>query len=226
MLRNIFGIVVIAATISGCNRTEPVGGRGYFDAPLSNYQPTVIAPPASTPLPPEPGDMTEGLATAVETALANTQTPLETATVTPTVTPTPEPIETSDTINTDDGRLDLNVTSLDQQIIERNEAARILAEARAKLVIIEPGVLPEVVAGVNIAYYARQTSNQVGERLYRRPVIKARFSNTECRKFAVPDDAQRYFLANDGPQKDPLNLDPDGDGFACKWSPAAFRALQ
>ncbi len=222
MFRNIFGIVIIVVTISGCNKTEPVGGRGYFDAPLPVEQPMIIVP--STPKPTETGDMTQGLAAAVETALANAQTPLETPTTSPALTP--EPIETSNTINTDDGRLDLNVTSLDQQIIERNEAARILSEARAKLVIIEPGVLPEVVAGVNIAYYARQTSNQVGERLYRRPVIKARFSNTECRKFGTPDDAQRYFLANDGPQKDPLNLDPDGDGFACKWSPAAFRALQ
>ena len=27
-----------------------------------------------------------------------------------------------------------------------------------------------------------------------------------------------------GPERDPRGLDPDGDGFACDWDPAPFRA--
>ena len=109
--------------------------------------------------------------------------------------------------------------------IERDKAAVLLAQARAQYVVIEPGALPEMVAGVNIARYARETTNALGQRVYRRALIKSRFSTTECSKFSSPDDAQRYFLANDGPQKDPLNLDPDGDGFACRWSPDYYRQL-
>ena len=125
----------------------------------------------------------------------------------------------------DDGTLNLNITSQEQQKIERDKAAVLLEAARAQYVVIEPGALPNIVAGVNIALYARETSNEVGEKIYRRAVIKSRFSAAECNKFETPDDAQRYFLANDGPLKDPLTLDPDGDGFACRWSPEYYRAL-
>jgi len=61
--------------------------------------------------------------------------------------------------------------------------------------------------------------------VYRRPSIRRTSSASQCRKFSSADDAQRNFLANGGPQNDPLNLDPDGDGFACQWSPEAYRAL-
>ena len=45
-----------------------------------------------------------------------------------------------------------------------------------------------------------------------------------CNGYANPDDAQRDFLARGGPERDPRGLDPDGDGFACAWDPAPFRA--
>ncbi len=99
-------------------------------------------------------------------------------------------------------------------------------EAAPEQVIIQPGQMPDVVAGVNIITYARETTNAVGERLYRRPSIRRTNTVLQCRKFANADDAQRNFLANGGPQNDPLNLDPDGDGFACRWSPEAYRALK
>lgn len=216
MLKKFSGILVITAIVAGCDNTAPVGGQGYFDAPMP--QPVVIEEIPVDLVPSVETDLTDPLSTAVEEALVATQTPPVPEAAVPAIDPA--------TISTDDGTLDLNITSLDQQIIERNEAARILEAARSQLVIIEPGTLPDVVAGVNIAEYARSTTNELGDRNYRRPVFKARFSNAECRKFTSPDDAQRYFLANGGPKEDPLNLDPDGDGFACKWSPEYYRLLR
>lgn len=214
MLNKIAAIGITGVVLTACGSTEPVGGRGYFDGPAPVQQTT------STPLQITPDvqntDTTTALTTAVETALADTST----------TTPTPVAPVNPNTISTDDGSLNLNLSTLDEQIVARNADAARLAQARAQLVIIEPGALPNIVAGVNIALYARETTNAVGQKLYNRPVIKTRFSKTECRKFRNPDDAQRYFLANDGPQKDPLNLDPDGDGFACKWSPENYRRLQ
>lgn len=46
-----------------------------------------------------------------------------------------------------------------------------------------------------------------------------------CAAFAAPAAAQQTFLANGGPQRDPLGLDPDGDGRACAWTPAPAEPL-
>lgn len=224
-------LLVAGLTLSAC-ANEPVGGVGYFDViepKMVVLEPVVLVPVAS-----EEPDMTAALSEAVEAAIVEGEAEIEVTQIDdtspePEVEAEPQPetaFVNSTEISTDDGTLDLNVTSQEQQKIERDKAAIFLAEARAQYVIIEPGALPEIVAGVNIALYARETTNEVGEKLYRRPLIKARFSAVECKKFETADDAQRYFLANDGPEKDPLNLDPDGDGFACRWTPDFYRSLR
>jgi hypothetical protein len=223
-------LLVAGLTLAGCGN-EPVGGVGYFDV----VEPTIVVldPVVLVPVASEEPDMTEALSEAVEAAIAEGEAEEPAIEVAQTEIATPEaevaveaaPQDTSQ-ISTDDGTLNLNITSQEQQKIERDKAAILLEAARAQYVIIEPGALPNIVSGVNIALYARETTNEVGDKLYRRPVIKARFSAAECNKFATPDDAQRYFLANDGPEKDPLNLDPDGDGFACRWSPEFYRSLK
>ena len=45
-----------------------------------------------------------------------------------------------------------------------------------------------------------------------------------CADYRTPDEAQRDFLTRGGPERDSRGLDPDGDGFACGWDPAPFRA--
>lgn len=225
MIKKNIGLVAIVAALVGCDNTQPVGGQGYFDAPMPvkiPREPTFLVPqePVET-------DMTASLTNAVVAAIAESETAVTAASV-PTeiaMAQTPTPSEPSN-ISTDDGSLDLNAETFAEQEAKRNAAAAALAAARDQLVIIEPGTMPEVMAGVNIAQFARTTRNAIGERLYRRPIIKNRISNAECRKFRSPDDAQRNFLANGGPEQDPLNLDPNGDGFACKWSPEHYRLLQ
>jgi len=233
-------LLVAGLALTGCANI-PVGGVGYFDAAerIAVVRQPVVLLPVDTAEP----DMTASLTEAVEAAIVESETTVpeievaqidatasapepepETASVTASVTDPAATISTG--INTDDGRLDLNATSQAQQKIERDKAGILLEAARAQYVIIEPGALPNIVSGVNIALYARETTNAVGDKKYGRALIKIRFSSVECGKFTTSDDAQRYFLANDGPEQDPLNLDPDGDGFACRWSPEFYRALR
>ena len=44
------------------------------------------------------------------------------------------------------------------------------------------------------------------------------------RRVARVARAQIDFLAKGGPERDRLGVDPDGDGYACAWNPAPFRA--
>ena len=123
----------------------------------------------------------------------------------------------------DADNLNLNLYSLEQQKIDAAAAERDLADARSQLVIIQPGRLPDRVEGVNIALYAQQTTNLVGQRIYSR---SRSFGSSGCGRFSSADQAQRVFLAAGGPQNDQYNLDSDGDGFACGWDPAPYRALK
>jgi hypothetical protein len=125
----------------------------------------------------------------------------------------------------DDDRLNLMQWTLEQQKIDAAIAERELAEARAQLVVVQPGPLPPQVEGVNIALYAQQTSNAVGERRYDRPVTAQVTGLGNCGRFRDADAAQRAFLAGGGPERDRYGIDPDGDGFACRWDPTPYRQL-
>ena len=122
----------------------------------------------------------------------------------------------------DDDRINLMQWTLEQQKIDAAQAERDLAAARSQLVVVQPGALPNRVEGANVALYAQQTSNLVGERRYDRSGIRV---TSNCGRYASADDAQRAFLAAGGPQADRLGLDPDGDGFACRWDPTPYRQL-
>ena len=96
----------------------------------------------------------------------------------------------------------------------------------ANYVQVSATALPERPAGgVNVVSYALSTTNVVGQPVYRRG---GAFSNSKferaCAKFRSDDAAQTAFLVAGGPDRDRLGVDPDGDGFACRWSPAPFRA--
>jgi hypothetical protein len=112
--------------------------------------------------------------------------------------------------------------TLAQQRYDAAVAEQQLAAARSQLVVIQPEALPNRVEGVNIALYAQQSTNAVGQRVYRR----SGGGIGGCGRYRSPDDAQRAFLASGGPDADPLGLDRDGDGFACSWDPTPYRQLR
>ena len=112
----------------------------------------------------------------------------------------------------------------------RDPQSETVAERQARLSaeyqMVDPGDLPQHSGDgtPNIVAYALQTSHRVGEQRYRRSPIQFRNHETACAEFASQDLAQEEFLRRGGPERDPLNLDPDGDGFACWWDPEPYRA--
>ncbi len=133
---------------------------------------------------------------------------------------TPQPAGTP----LDDDHLNLNQYTLEQQRIDAAIAERELAAAREQLVIVTPGETVPEVRGVNVALFANQTTHAVGEKRYSRSAALLR-PRSRCGRYASADAAQRAFLAEGGPEHDALNLDPDGDGFACDWDPEPYRRL-
>jgi len=106
-----------------------------------------------------------------------------------------------------------------------SDKARLKAQ-REQFVAIAPTALPTRRAGANVAEYALKSTNKLGEKIYRRSAFsRMGASGRSCSQFKLPDDAQASFLSKGGPQRDPGNLDPDGDGFACDWSPETYRRL-
>ena len=109
-----------------------------------------------------------------------------------------------------------------------SDAARIAANRQA-YVVIQPTALPTRPEDgrPNIVAYALQTNNPVGTQLYSRSGLntQGRYERA-CMRFASPDLAQEEFLASGGPERDRLGVDPDGDGYACWWNPAPFRAAR
>jgi hypothetical protein len=101
-----------------------------------------------------------------------------------------------------------------------------LARMQAERVVVAPTAIPERPAdiGPNIVDYALATTHPLGEsRFARRPITEARHQRA-CLAFRSADLAQEWFLQNGGPTRDRQGLDPDGDGYACAWDPAVYRA--
>lgn len=79
-------------------------------------------------------------------------------------------------------------------------------------------------SGPNLFMYALSTRHNVGQAQYaRRNPLRWRRWEAACAQYPHQDLAQEAFLAAGGPQSDPENMDPDGDGYACWWDPAPFR---
>ncbi len=103
--------------------------------------------------------------------------------------------------------------------------ARKIDENRAQYRLVQPEALPDRTAtGPNVVAYALANSHPVGTAKYSRGVFNtpAR-SARKCAQYGRATQAQIAFLEAGGPQRDRIGLDPDGDGYACKWDPAPFR---
>ena len=107
--------------------------------------------------------------------------------------------------------------------------AALIARNRAQYEVIQPTALPtrSGAQGPNIVQYALSTTNARGTPLYRRSTFRAETKAARvCAEYPSSDLAQEAFLAAGGPQKDRRGFDPDGDGFACAWDPAPYRAVR
>lgn len=107
--------------------------------------------------------------------------------------------------------------------------AALIEQNRARYQVIQPEALPTRPGSdmPNIVAYALQTTNPKGAPIYRRSAFASDARHQRnCAAFSSADLAQEAFLANGGPDRDRQNLDPDGDGFACTWDPAPFRAVR
>lgn len=106
-----------------------------------------------------------------------------------------------------------------------SDAARIAAN-RERYEIVEPTELPARPDDSLslVVEFALATTNPKGQALYRRTKLFAerRFERA-CSKYSSSDMAQEAFLLRGGPRRDPMGMDPDGDGFACYWDPSPFR---
>ncbi|HBG97237.1 MAG TPA: hypothetical protein DDY29_00400 [Rhodobacteraceae bacterium] len=76
-----------------------------------------------------------------------------------------------------------------------------------------------------VAAFALATDHAVGTPVYARRAGGLSGNAAACARYETGDEAQRAFLAVGGPDSDPLGLDPDGDGFACDWSPEPYRRM-
>lgn len=247
----VFWAVLSALALAACS-DEPAGGVGPFDPvndPLPRvYSPVITQPssgavgavPNATGALPAPGspdafrreietalDRAEGTAASPGAALPGPGTPSTlpagTASVAGTV---PAPIVDTG-IDPNDQEINLALTPRELQVVQREEAARRLEAARAQRVEVAPEPLPEQDVTANVVRFARETTHAVGTRVYRRPALRSRTQSSQiCRRFGSADEAQRQFLANGGPERDRFNLDPDGDGFACRFDPEVYRQLQ
>ena len=114
-----------------------------------------------------------------------------------------------------------------RQTIE-SDAER-LARLAATREVVAPVPVPERTNSgrPNVVAFALATQHQIGDALYSRSgsTSTSRFQRN-CARFVNNDLAQEEFLANGGPERDRGGLDPDGDGFACFWNPAPYRAAR
>jgi hypothetical protein len=107
-----------------------------------------------------------------------------------------------------------------------SDAERRAAQAAARQQI-QPTAVPDRPSdtGANIVEYALNAPNVKGQEWYSRSLLsgQGRYQRN-CAVYSTPDDAQRDFMARGGPDRDRQGIDPDGDGFACGWDPAPFKA--
>lgn len=112
-----------------------------------------------------------------------------------------------------------------RETIESDKAR--MEQNKAQYQQIQPAELPERTAAagaaVDLVQYALNAPNRKGETIYPRSRIAIANSDRACARYDTPEAAQQAFLRAGGPQRDPRNLDPDGDGFACYWDPTPFQ---
>ncbi len=112
-----------------------------------------------------------------------------------------------------------------RETIESDSLRRLYQQM--EFVAFQPTDLPERQGSANVAEYALSVPHEVGTRVFPRQRFlfsRSRFDR-RCAAYADGHAAQVAFLDAGGPARDRLGLDPDGDGFACGWSPVPYRRM-
>jgi hypothetical protein len=207
----------------------PAGSPGTALSPAANPQPVVQTAAAPVALPPAQTaargtDVTRIAAAAIAQAEAAPEPPASPVALASAPLPAAAPAPAIQTANAGiSDEQDFDAVA-ERETIESDAERR--ARMQADRVVIPPTALPDRPDGLgpNIIDYALSTTHALGERRYtRRPVSEDRHQRS-CLAFRSPDLAQEWFLQNGGPGRDRRGLDPDGDGYACGWNPAVYRA--
>lgn len=216
--------VASAVFLAGCAAQNPDDGTQYFDsvnpnaAALTAEEQNLAVAEGATPAAIAAAKPRSEMTPAQQLDAALARAAAENAAPGSAVGPaTAGPENRADISNSQQFR---QVTS--RETIE-SDAARIAA-LKAQYQVVDPTQVsvPVRSGGVNLADYALKQKNAVGEQVYKR------FGGglSGCSRYKTkPEEAQRVFLANGGPEKDRRRLDTDGDGFACGWNPDFYRNM-
>lgn len=99
-----------------------------------------------------------------------------------------------------------------------------LGAAVEQVITPAPGAPAPAATGATLSEFAAGASNEVGAAQYDRSFASETRSQMACGRYASADQAQEAFLNSGGPEQDGQGLDPDGDGFACGWTPGAYQS--
>lgn len=208
--------MIAAATLAACSPQVPNSAAGVGFGDYDTYQrqrdaelagataqPTTVRPP-ETP--------------AAQTAGAAPAAPAQPA---PQPAPPAQVAANSSNPGISDEQ-DFSAVSSRESI--ESDAARLAAQ-REQYQVVQPTAVPSRsgAGGPNIVEYALSTTNLPGQAIYSRNRMRLSDFNRNCVRYTSGDKAQEAFLKAGGPKRDKLNLDPDGDGFACNWDPTPFR---
>ncbi|MFY0645391.1 hypothetical protein [Sulfitobacter geojensis] len=238
MIARSFLVLAAGVALAACQPTIPESGRGFgfdnqYNAQRAQREAALTGVPAPASVTAAPLGSTpangSAAATAAETTRvldatrpgglgndADTNSGVAPLNASPS---NPAPVLNSAGISNEN-----NFDAVSGQRSIDADAAR-LAANRSQYQVIQPEALPNRVAsGPNVVAYALQTSHPRGTARYRRSGFnkQAKFERA-CAEFATADEAQLEFLTRGGPEKDRKGMDPDGDGYACRWDPAPYR---
>lgn len=112
-----------------------------------------------------------------------------------------------------------------RETIESDAERRRLQVASRR--VFEPADLPQGQGKANVALFALSTNHSVGSQVYDRygSFFARLLTDDKCAEFSDDFEAQQTFLDAGGPLDDELRIDPDGDGFACGWTPYIYRSM-
>ncbi|EKE43933.1 hypothetical protein OCGS_1914 [Oceaniovalibus guishaninsula JLT2003] len=203
--------------------------RDLAGVPVAPFTPVPTVPPGAAPVIGADELARAGLPTAGASAFPAAD-PIQSAPLAPAVPAAPLAPAAPVVVDVNNPGIsdENNFAAVSARETIESDAERI-ARNREAYQVIQPTALPtrDGPSGPNVVEFALNTSNAVGQRIYSRGGLnqKAKFDRN-CAKYPSPDKAQQDFLSRGGPDRDRLGLDPDGDGFACYWDPAPFRAAR